>query len=414
MLLYRDAGTAAKFNADHTKRLPPHVFQITDDAYRSMVDATITNNALKALKKNVTGRGAIASKLKSANSKPEETLMQNQSILVSGESGAGKTETTKFIMRYLADITKVSDSSNDRSIEAQVLQSNPILESFGNARTLRNDNSSRFGKFIEINFENSSPTESHAFHISGATIRTYLLEKVRLINQATGERSYHFFYELIKGCSSADRTKLGLGSYEDCLDSFFYINQSEQYVRLDNVDDEDQYALTCNAMNILGFTDDEQAQVRNIIAAILHLGNLRFSVKHKIGSDDGSELDSNSNATAAKICELLGLSVDRLEQALCMRYIKTIEKTFDIMVSCEEAEQSRDVFAKTLYGALFDWLVMRINKTICGRPSPTSKSQPSIVRSVSRAIDSTPRSCFIGVLDIFGFENFEINSFEQV
>eukprot|EP01041_Mallomonas_annulata_P014993 gene14993-31833_t len=176
---YQDIGERTFTIGDYDTKPPPHVYRVADNAYRKMVEMTST----------------------------QAGDMSNQSILVSGESGAGKTATTKFIMSYLAEMTTCMEGSlpeGDGSIEKQVLQSNPILESFGNARTLRNDNSSRFGKFVEIRF---NQVQNLSYRITGATVRTYLLEKVRLVRQAHGERNFHCFYEIVKGGSDEDRTR---------------------------------------------------------------------------------------------------------------------------------------------------------------------------------------------------------------
>ncbi|CAE7768628.1 XI-H, partial [Symbiodinium microadriaticum] len=214
----------------------------------------------------------------------------NQSILVSGESGSGKTESTKYIMRYLADITTPKkqgcggDDWDDLGIEKQVLLSNPILESFGNACTVRNDNSSRFGKFVEINFV----WHRSGHRIRGAITRTYLLEKVRLVRQSTGERNYHCFYELMAGAPEEEKWRLGLTSAAD----FHYTNHSGTFVRShDKVDDAAQYRLLQESMDALCFTNEEREKVRNVLGAILHLGNIEFGTRHGVGDEeDGSEL----------------------------------------------------------------------------------------------------------------------------
>jgi myosin heavy subunit len=310
-------------------------------------------------------------------------------------------------MRYLADITAGSGSKIDpeggHSIESQVLQSNPILECFGNARTIRNDNSSRFGKFIEINFSQKSRNEK-IFRITGATIRTYLLEKVRLVRQAPDERNYHCFYEMLMGSSQDQLDELYLTSVHD----YHYTNQSGMVERRDGVDDAEQYKITRNAMTVLGFTEEEQQKVLQVCAAVLHAGNITFDVKlgGTSGEDDGSKVSLGSFIHLQTCCSLLELSDEALEKTLCVKTIVTPGKVYEKMVSVEEAEYARDAFAKTLYGALFDWLVQRVNRTIAHDliPIPTkdAKKAPQLV------------SAFIGVLDIFGFENFEINSFEQV
>ena len=383
---YRDAGASAKFNSDMVAKMPPHPFQIADNAYRSMVSNALLNRGL--LRNNPYGEVGL--------------VAQNQSILVSGESGAGKTETTKFIMRYLADITKDTKHPSDsfsQSIENQVLQSNPILECFGNARTLRNDNSSRFGKFIEINFSFGEQSDE-IFRITGATIRTYLLEKVRLVRQAHGERNYHVFYELISGYDPTQLKVLGLTD----LSSFNYTNQSNMYERLDGVQDGDQFNKTVKALSILGIVEEEQTAIWRIIAAVMHVGNITFDVKAggPGGEDDGSKVSSSSQHHVKSCCDLLELNEVEFVKALCVQKLIIPDKVLEKMVSTSGAEHNRDNFSKSMYGALFDWLVQRINNTIASvKPGETVK-------------DKVKTHCFIGVLDIFGFENFQINSFEQV
>jgi myosin-5 len=389
---YRDAGEEmAKSGVG--RHLPPHVFQIADQAYRNMLDSFVGGNYAGC----------------------------NQSILVSGESGAGKTETTKFIMRYLADVT--AGASNDTNsttvppstaklacnqkggIEQQVLQSNPILESFGNAKTLRNNNSSRFGKFIEINFASSSVM---SLYISGATIRTYLLEKVRLVFQCTGERNYHCFYEMIKGSNEDEKIRRGLSSTED----FNYLNQSGCDERSDDVDDTDQFQLLHTAFTTLAFPLSEQNLVFDVTAAVLHIGNLSFVATETSGiqtEDGGCRLADSCMANAAKCCELLGLEVEKLERALCEKFVVAKDDTYIKKLQVSEAEYSRDTMAKSLYGALFSWLVMRVNSAIQDGSDPGTDGPKKRKKSLSKG-----RIAFIGVLDIFGFESFATNSFEQL
>ena len=362
---YRLNGESARFK-DEAPKLPPHVYQVADRAYRSMVEMAARN----------VGENA------------------NQSILVSGESGAGKTVTTKFIMKYLADITRMMDvgagKMEDGSIEQQVLQSNPILECFGNARTLRNDNSSRFGKFIEIKF---ALAKGVSYRIIGATIRTYLLEKVRLVRQARGERNFHCFYELIKGGSPLDLERWGLTSLAD----FHYTNQSGQELRRDGVADKDQYLETRAAMNDMGFTMDEQDNVLDVVAAVLHMGNLQFDVRVGVGEEeDGSSLSVSCLQHLERCCELLGFQAIDMEKVICEKQIKTKERIFVKRQTVYEAEYARDALAKTVYGALFEWIVRRVNSAI------------------SSDVKHSKIPTFIGVLDIFGFESFDRNSFEQL
>jgi myosin-5 len=396
---YRDAGIQGQFS-DLYKSLPPHVFKIADSAYRSMCEPRSSSSA---------SAGGC-----------------DQSILVSGESGAGKTETTKFIMRYLADSTKRSAStsggggscttgSHDNSIEHQVLLSNPILESFGNAKTARNDNSSRFGKFIEINF--SRARSDGVFRISGATIRTYLLEKVRLVHQSEGERNYHSFYELLSGATEDQKEALGVNSVWD----FNYTSQSSVHLRHDGVDDGQQFSELMAALDTMGFQVHEKDTIIRVIAAILHLGNVKFDSKKSDIEYDGSYISESAAFNADKCCRLLDIDRGAAERALCEKAIKTPEGVVVRPMSAEEADQSRDAFAKSIYGALFDWLVMRVNAAILALSAASADSPPN---ATAHPPGGAPRpagdarskvdSRFIGLLDIFGFENFASNSFEQV
>lgn len=366
--------------------LPPHVFRITDNAFRSMLHLIEQD------------------KIKEAN----------QSILVSGESGAGKTETTKFVMKYLADITRDKDrrdmgcDQSIYSIEEQVLQSNPILECFGNARTLRNDNSSRFGKFIEINFMIDGSNRRKC-RISGATIRTYLLEKVRLVYQSTGERNYHCFYEIIRGSSHDDKVRRGLTVIED----FEYLNKSNCDSRQDGVDDIAQYRTLMTAFDTLKFPSTEQCSILDIVCGILHLGNINFAVGTPEPGHEGSILDASSSSKHIEFaCKLLGFTSDALEKALCQKYVKAKDDSYTKYLTVEDAEYSKDALAKTIYGGLFDWLVSRVNAAI----STQNSSNAMLLSSSSSTLETSqsPLNSFIGVLDIFGFESFTSNSFEQL
>ncbi|XP_074586758.1 myosin-8-like [Curcuma longa] len=307
-------------------------------------------------------------------------LMRNegksQSILVSGESGAGKTESTKMIMRYLAYMGGRAVSEG-RTVEQQVLQSNPVLEAFGNAKTVRNNNSSRFGKFVEIQFDEGG-------RISGAAIRTYLLERSRVCQISDPERNYHCFYMLC-AAPPEDVQRYKLGNPR----TFHYLKQSSCY-ELDGVDDSKEYLETKKAMDIIGINSDEQDAIFRVVAAILHLGNIEFV--------DGKETDSSRPKdekswfhlrTAA---ELFMCDAMALEDSLCKRVIVTRDENIIKTLDPEAAALSRDALAKIVYSRLFDWLVNKINNSI--GQDPNSK-------------------CLIGVLDIYGFESFKTNSFEQ-
>ncbi|XP_042027430.1 myosin-12-like [Salvia splendens] len=322
--------------------LSPHLFAVADTCYRSII--------------NEHG---------------------SQSILVSGESGAGKTETTKMLMRYLAFMGGRSGTEG-RTVEQQVLESNPVLEAFGNAKTVKNNNSSRFGKFVEIQFDKQGK-------ISGAAVRTYLLERSRVCQVSDPERNYHCFYMLCAAPpEEVKRYKLGDPR------SFHYLNQSNCY-EVANVDDAREYLETRNAMDIVGISQDEQEAIFRVVAAILHLGNIEFL--------KGSEVDSSklkndkSRYHLQTAAELLQCSEKALEDSLCKRVIVTPDGSITKPLDPAAAVTSRDAFAKTIYSRLFDWIVDKINNSI--GQDPNAKS-------------------IIGVLDIYGFESFKINSFEQL
>ncbi|CAH9093710.1 unnamed protein product [Cuscuta europaea] len=321
--------------------LSPHVFAIADVAFRAMLNEGKSN-----------------------------------SILVSGESGAGKTETTKMLMRYLAYLGG-RKGTEGRTVEQQVLESNPVLEAFGNAKTVRNNNSSRFGKFVEIQFDKNAK-------ISGAAIRTYLLERSRVCQVSDPERNYHCFY-LLCAAPPEEIEKYKLGDPK----SFHYLNQSSCY-ELVGVSDAHDYLATRRAMDVVGISDTHQEAIFRVVAAILHLGNIAFSKGKEIDSsvlkDDKSKFHLKTTA------ELLMCDSDALEDALLKRVMVTPEEVIKRSLDPENAAVSRDGLAKTIYCRLFDWLVDKINSSI--GQDPNSKS-------------------LIGVLDIYGFESFKSNSFEQ-
>ena len=384
-----EQASNAMADTDDTNKLPPHVYAIADHAFRTMIKTLADENSSQG--RRVAG--------KSAGNK----ATCDQSILVSGESGAGKTVTTKFIMQYLATLSQqtamsassgaVSDfadkSGDGRTIEQQVLQSNPILESFGNARTIRNDNSSRFGKFIEIKFNKVGC-------LVGAQIETYLLEKVRLVSQSEGERNYHIFYEVF--CmEDADIEEFHLEGYN--LEDFHMTNQSGTYDRRDGVDDADTYEDLRKAMETMGMSASEQRDVLSIPCAALHASNISIIAK----SSEGSTLDSD-NPHVESFCKLMGISAEALDEALCYLKIQAGKEFHTRTLSKEKSEKGMKAFIKAFYGALFTFLVKRINSSI------TVKEEGS--RSSSRS--SSGSKPFIGVLDIFGFESFKYNSFEQL
>ncbi|KAG6575650.1 Myosin-12, partial [Cucurbita argyrosperma subsp. sororia] len=301
----------------------------------------------------------------------------SQSILVSGESGAGKTETTKMLMRYLAFMGGRSDTEG-RTVEQQVLESNPVLEAFGNAKTVKNNNSSRFGKFVEIQFDKN-------WKISGAAIRTYLLERSRVCQVSDPERNYHCFYMLC-AAPPEDVKKYKLGDPR----TFHYLNQTNCY-EVANVDDSREYLETRNAMDVVGISEDEQDAIFRVVAAILHLGNIDFMKGKEF--DSSKVKDEKSNYHLETAAELLMCDAKALEHSLCQRVIVTPDGNITKPLDPDAAALSRDALAKTVYSRLFDWIVDKINSSIGQDPNAAS---------------------LIGVLDIYGFESFKINSFEQL
>lgn len=261
--LYSEEVMAQYANSHYSASRPlPHIFAIAEDAYRSMLRSM----------EMVAFDGP--SMRKGTTKRQQQHPQHNQSILVSGESGAGKTVTTKIIMKYLATLSSQRSEHAMSGIESQVLLSNPILESFGNARTVRNDNSSRFGKFIQIQF---APTGC----LLSASIQTYLLEKVRLISQGPGERNYHVFYELLAGLSRKQRQQLLLGNLS--LLDFRMTCQSRTFDRRDGVSDRDTFNDLVHALSTVGFTQGERDEIFQVVAALLHTSNLTLLVMTLVG-----------------------------------------------------------------------------------------------------------------------------------
>eukprot|EP00257_Ricinus_communis_P017422 XP_015575855.1 myosin-9 isoform X1 [Ricinus communis] len=335
-----DAYMMEQYKGARVGELSPHVFAIAEISYREMINEGKSN-----------------------------------SILVSGESGAGKTETTKMLMRYLAYLGG-NKAAEGRTVEQKVLESNPVLEAFGNAKTVRNNNSSRFGKFVEIQFDEHG-------RISGAAIRTYLLERSRVCQISDPERNYHCFY-LLCAAPQEEIEKYKLGNPR----SFHYLNQSSCY-ELVGVDDAHDYTATRRAMDVVGISEKEQEAIFRVVAAILHLGNIDFTKDEDI---DSSVVKDESNFHLQMTAELLMCDPQSLEDALCKRVMITPEEIIKKSLDPHGAAVNRDGLAKTIYSRLFDWLVDKINVSIGQDPNS---------------------NCLIGVLDIYGFESFRTNSFEQ-
>ncbi|AMD21212.1 HEL068Wp [Eremothecium sinecaudum] len=310
---------------------------------------------------------------------------ENQTIVVSGESGAGKTVSAKYIMRYFATVEQCKETGAGGSLsviemsdtEKRILATNPIMEAFGNAKTTRNDNSSRFGKYLEILFDAQTS-------IVGARIRTYLLERSRLVFQPQTERNYHIFYQLLAGLPKTSKEKLRLSEVED----YHYLNQGGEYT-IKGVDDKAEYKTTTEALKLVGISEQSQFELFKILAALLHIGNIDIK---KTRTDASVSTDDQHLSTA---CELLGIDPVNFAKWITKKQINTRSEKIISNLSYKQGVVARDSVAKFMYSALFDWLVQNINKVLCN---------PEIANEMSS---------FIGVLDIYGFEHFEKNSFEQ-
>uniref|UniRef100_A0A8C5HRU6 Myosin-10-like n=1 Tax=Gouania willdenowi TaxID=441366 RepID=A0A8C5HRU6_GOUWI len=335
--------------------MPPHIYAISESAYRCMLQDR-----------------------------------EDQSILCTGESGAGKTENTKKVIQYLAHVASSHKGRKDHNIppespkqvrpqgelERQLLQANPILESFGNAKTVKNDNSSRFGKFIRINFDVTG-------YIVGANIETYLLEKSRAIRQAKDERTFHIFYQLLAGAGEHLKSDLLLEGFNN------YRFLSNGNVPIPGQQDKDNFQETMEAMHIMSFGHEEILAMLRVVSSVLQFGNIIF--KKERNTDQASMPD---NTATQKLCHLLGMNVMEFTRAILSPRIKVGRDYVQKAQTKEQADFAVEALAKATYERLFRWLVHRINK----------------------ALDRTKRqgASFIGILDIAGFEIFLLNSFEQM
>lgn len=310
---------------------------------------------------------------------------KNQTVVVSGESGAGKTVSAKYIMRYFA--TRESpDNPGSRTkkgaesmseTEEQILATNPIMEAFGNAKTTRNDNSSRFGKYIEIMFDDKT-------NIIGAKIRTYLLERSRLVFQPLKERNYHIFYQLLAGASDAERKELSLLPVEQ----YEYMNQGNAPV-IDGVDDKAEFEATKKSLDTIGVNKDQQSGIFRLLAGLLHLGNVKVTA-----SRNDSVLPPDEPALV-KACGILGIDAANFAKWIVKKQLVTRGEKITSNLTQQQAIVVRDSVAKYIYSSLFDWLVEIVNRSL---------ATDEVLNRVTS---------FIGVLDIYGFEHFAKNSFEQ-
>ncbi|TMW62157.1 hypothetical protein Poli38472_009650 [Pythium oligandrum] len=312
---------------------------------------------------------------------------EDQSILVSGESGAGKTETTKILMSHLAIAggKDVAPTDGEKSIIERVLQANPLMESFGNAKTSRNDNSSRFGKFSELQFNAIG-------QLVGARSRTYLLEKSRVSIQGQDERNYHIFYQLL---AAGDETTSAV-KVQGMSPSDFPITEPRGEAGNSGMKDAQRFTQTVASLDTLGVGKEDQINIFKVVAAIMHLSRLQFQVL--AGNDDASELASDAANTSTKsiVSGLLGFPEDDLQTALCTRQmsLSAVTETYQVPLTTSQAQGARTALAVALYSHLFQWLITRVNAS-------TSAPHTDVVNKIC-------------ILDIFGFEIFEKNSFEQL
>uniref|UniRef100_A0A8C3XRG6 Unconventional myosin-XIX n=1 Tax=Chelydra serpentina TaxID=8475 RepID=A0A8C3XRG6_CHESE len=305
----------------------------------------------------------------------------NQSIIVSGESGAGKTWTSRCLMKFYATVaassTSPKGSETVERIEKRVLDSNPVMEAFGNACTLRNNNSSRFGKYIQLQLNRSQ-------HLTSASIQTFLLEKTRVAYQAPRERNFHIFYQITKGATKDERLEWNLpeGAH------FFWLPNSERTL------EEDCFEVTREAMFHLGIDSSTQNNIFKILAGLLHLGNIQFS--DSVDESQPCEPEDNAKGFVKTTANLLKVSVEELLETLRIRTITAgkQQQVFKKPCSRSECETRRDCLAKVVYAKLFDWLVSVINGSIYA--------------------DSLVWTNFIGLLDVYGFESFPDNNLEQL
>ncbi|NXP19016.1 MYSS protein, partial [Scytalopus superciliaris] len=329
---------------------PPHIFSISDNAYQFML-----------------------------------TDRENQSILITGESGAGKTVNTKRVIQYFATIAASGDKKKDEqqtsgkmqgTLEDQIISANPLLEAFGNAKTVRNDNSSRFGKFIRIHFGATGK-------LASADIETYLLEKSRVTFQLKAERSYHIFYQIMsnKKPELIDMLLITTNPYD-----FHYVSQGE--VTVPSIDDQEELMATDSAIDILGFSADEKTAIYKLTGAVMHYGNLKFKQKQREeqAEPDGTEV-------ADKAAYLMGLNSAEFLKALCYPRVKVGNEYVTKGQNVTQVNNSVGALAKAVFEKMFLWMVIRINQQLDTKQ---------------------PRQYFIGVLDIAGFEIFDFNSFEQL
>ncbi|KAI4892972.1 hypothetical protein NFI96_021862 [Prochilodus magdalenae] len=323
-------------------RLDPHIFAIADAAFRAMLNKRL-----------------------------------NQCIVISGESGSGKTQSTNFLIHCLTAFSRKGCTSG---VERTILGAGPVLEAFGNAKTAYNNNSSRFGKFIQVNFLEGGV-------VRGATIEKYLLEKCRLVSRKSSERNYHVFYYMLVGASEEEREEFKLLEPED----YHYLKQDNPQLE-DQAEIQYEFKRLHQAMELVGFLPATKKQIFSVLSAILYLGNVTYEAKA-----DGEGLTVGPEDVLSTLSDLLKVKKELLVEALTKRRALTANDVLILPYTHSEAVTARDSMAKSLYSSLFDWIVLRINHALLNK----------------RDMQESVPCLSIGVLDIFGFEDFKINSFEQ-
>ncbi|CAJ0583983.1 unnamed protein product, partial [Mesorhabditis spiculigera] len=350
--IYTDSVARMFMNKRRTE-MPPHLFAVSDEAYRNMLQ----NH-------------------------------ENQSMLITGESGAGKTENTKKVIAYFAAVgaaqqetfgarTEVDPNQKQVTLEDQIVQTNPVLEAFGNAKTVRNNNSSRFGKFIRIHFSKQG-------RVASCDIEHYLLEKSRVIRQAPGERCYHIFYQVFSGFNPTLIKDLLL---DKPTKDYWFIAQAE--LKIDGVNDKEEHQLTDEAFDILNFSAREKSEVYRLVSAIMHMGNMKFKQRPR---EEQAETDGTDEAE--KAAKMYGIDWEEFLKALTRPRVKVGNEWVNKGQNVDQVNWAVGAMAKGLYARIFGWLVKKCNQTL---------DQQGI-----------SRDHFIGVLDIAGFEIFDFNSFEQL
>ncbi|KAL6728752.1 hypothetical protein Aduo_010491 [Ancylostoma duodenale] len=348
--IYTDS-VAGMYMGKRRTEMPPHLFAVSDEAYRNM----LINH-------------------------------ENQSMLITGESGAGKTENTKKVIAYFAAVgasqqeqfgKKEETTTKKVTLEDQIVQTNPVLEAFGNAKTVRNNNSSRFGKFIRIHFSNKG-------RVASCDIEHYLLEKSRVIRQAPGERCYHIFYQVFSGHLPNLLKDLML---DKPVSEYYFVAQAE--LKIDGVNDKEEFALTDEAFDILKFSMEEKMNCYKLVSAMMHMGNMKFKQRPR---EEQAEPDGTDEAELAS--EMYGVDAEEFLKALTRPRVKVGNEWVNKGQNLEQVNWATGAMAKGLYSRIFNWLVKKCNQTL---------DQKGISRDY-----------FIGVLDIAGFEIFDFNSFEQL